>query len=116
MLIRQGRGHFAALQSLVRALNPESLLCRLSSTAKAAIWRLNFVILNIGKLIKRRRDLESHRTAQTLLKNLNVRDGWRDTHIYAILFEEWALRQAEPRPTARRALMAESPMSAGLNG
>jgi len=36
----------------------------------------------------------------TMLKNLNVRDGWRDTHIYAILFDEWAPRHDEPRPTA----------------
>lgn len=28
----------------------------------------------------------------TLLKNLLVRDGWRDTHVYALLAEEWRTR------------------------
>lgn len=31
----------------------------------------------------------------TLRKNQKVRDGWRDTHLYALLSEEWAARQAE---------------------
>jgi [ribosomal protein S5]-alanine N-acetyltransferase len=30
----------------------------------------------------------------TLRKNLQVRDGWRDTHLYAMLDEEWAARRA----------------------
>jgi len=29
----------------------------------------------------------------TLRKNLLVRDGWRDTHVYALLDEEWAARR-----------------------
>jgi RimJ/RimL family protein N-acetyltransferase len=28
----------------------------------------------------------------TLRKNQQARDGWRDTHIYALLDEEWAAR------------------------
>ena len=30
----------------------------------------------------------------TLRRNQRVRDGWRDTHIYALLGEEWAARHA----------------------
>lgn len=30
----------------------------------------------------------------TLRRNQQVRDGWRDTHLYAILASEWAARQA----------------------
>lgn len=28
----------------------------------------------------------------TLLRNQKVRDGWRDTHIYGLLAEEWRAR------------------------
>jgi ribosomal-protein-alanine N-acetyltransferase len=31
----------------------------------------------------------------TLRKNRQVRDGWRDTHIYALLDEEWAGRRSK---------------------
>jgi len=31
----------------------------------------------------------------TLSKNQQVRDGWRDTYIYALLDEEWAARQGK---------------------
>ena len=31
----------------------------------------------------------------TLLKNHEVRGRWRDTHVYALLAQEWAARRAE---------------------
>lgn len=34
----------------------------------------------------------------TFLKDKLVRDGWRDTHLYAVLDEEWAARRPEVRP------------------
>ncbi len=37
----------------------------------------------------------SMRREGTLLKNHEVRGRWRDTHVYALLAQEWEVRRAE---------------------